>query len=239
MIEQAIILAAGKGTRMGKLTQDIPKPLLPLNGKPLLCHVLDRLQAAGIRRAAIVIGYHGEKIREQLADHSMAIEFIEQTEVNGTARAALLGRGFAGGESFVLTFGDILSAPEDYSRLMARLDAGTAGVLGVKWADDPYRGAAVYEDHGRVTRIIEKPPVGTSTTNWNSAGVYAFTPDLFPELERTPLSSRGEYELTSAITQLLEAGRLLKLCALEGLWLDVGRPEDLRHAEQLISEDRK
>ena len=101
--------------------------------------------------------------------------------------------------------------------------------------DDPYRGAAVYVEGRRVTRIIEKPPRGTSTTPWGNAGVYFFRSSIFTELERIPLSPRGEYELTDAIDQLLAAGQTLHWVEIRGHWRDVGRPEDLSAAEQALT----
>ena len=62
-----------------------------------------------------------------------------------------------------------------------------------------------------------------------------FSPLVFDELERVPLSARGEYEATSAITQMLDAGRRLKMFALEGTWMDVGRPEDLAAAAEAVA----
>jgi dTDP-glucose pyrophosphorylase len=100
--------------------------------------------------------------------------------------------------------------------------------LAVKEVEDPYRGAAVYADaERRVSRIVEKPPRGESTTHWNSAGIYAFRPSIFEELRQAPKSPRGEYELTSAVAQFIEKGKLLRILPIEGDWRDIGRPEDL------------
>lgn len=238
-VEKAVILAAGKGTRMGALTREIPKPMLPVCGKPMIEHILERLAKAGVRQALIVVGHLGEKIREHLINPPLPVQFREQVERNGTARAALLARQFAAGEPFLLTFGDILCEPEDYRGLMRRLQGETRGVLGVIHSPDPYQGAAVYEDQGRVVRIIEKPPRGASTTNWNSAGVYVFSPLLFDFLETVPLSPRGEYELTSAISSMIDAGHQIVMHVLERPWLDVGRPEDLERAQSLMSAHEK
>ncbi|MDX1981896.1 MAG: sugar phosphate nucleotidyltransferase [Bryobacteraceae bacterium] len=232
-IHKAVILAAGKGTRMAELTAQAPKPMLVVRGKPILEHVADRLEAAGAARLLVVVGYYGDQIRAFFAGRK-SMEFREQQEVNGTATAALLGREFAGPDPFLLTFGDILAAPGDYLRMMALLEDGVAGVLAVKHTEDPYRGAAVYERDGVVRRIVEKPPRGSSTTPWNSAGIYVFRPEVFEELARVPVSPRGEYELTSAVSQMVEAGREVRMCAVSGDWLDVGRPEDLAAAEGIL-----
>lgn len=233
---KAVVLAAGRGTRMKELTADRPKPMLEINGKPLIEHVLERLRAAGFTRALVVTGYRAESIEQHLANYRMDIEFVRQEPQDGTATGALLARGFAGGDPFLFTFGDILATPEDYSGIAARLESegGASAAVGVKWVEDPWRGAAVYEESGRVTRIVEKPPPGTSGTHWNSAGLYTFRPEVFEELARVERSPRGEYELTSAVEALLAGGRRLLLYALQGGWKDVGRPEDLDAARSLF-----
>jgi dTDP-glucose pyrophosphorylase len=219
---------------MGEHTRETPKALLDLNGRPMLLRILDRLAAAAIDDVLIITGYLAEQIEASASQHPLGPRFARQTLLNGTATAALLGEVWAGSDDFLLTFGDILTEGENYIA-MARKKLAADAILGVRHVDDPFAGAAVYADDGaRVWRIIEKPPKGTSTTNWNSAGVYAFGPSLFGELQRVPLSERQEYELTSAITQLLDRGAKVLLHELAGPWLDVGRPEDLARARQLV-----
>ncbi|MCS7023246.1 MAG: sugar phosphate nucleotidyltransferase [Bryobacteraceae bacterium] len=233
-IRKAVVLAAGKGRRMAELTRTLPKPLLSVAGRPLLHHVLEGLRQAGIEQMATVIGHCGEQIRDSLAGGPWPVTLIEQQEVDGTGSATLLAREFVAGEPFLLTFGDILAPAQDYRGAAAALAPGVCAVLGVHPVDDPHRGAAVYEEQGRVWRIVEKPAPGSSTTHWNSAGIYAFTPEIFSYLEHIPRSPRGEYELTSAIESMLAAGREVRIYVLTGYWLDVGRPEDLQAAEALL-----
>ena len=166
---KAIILAAGRGTRMGSLTADIPKPMLEAAGKPLLEHILDRTRDAGITRVLLVVGYKREVIQEHFAGYDLDIEYVVQEKLEGTGRAVALGRQFAGPDCCLVTFGDIVCEPADYQGIIARHENGS-GVLGAKWVEDPYQGAAIYEENGVVREIIEKPPKGTSTTHWNSAG---------------------------------------------------------------------
>ena len=227
---KAVILAAGRGTRMRDLTVATPKPMLNAGGRPILERLLERLIEAGFSEALIVTGYHAEAIEDYFRDYRLPLHFVRQAPVNGTATAALLARQFVGHDDFLLTFGDILADASCYRQILERLrgEPGVDAILGVKYVDDPYQGAAVYvDDDGKVTRIVEKPPRGESTTRWNSAGIYAVRTSLFAQLERVPRSSRGEYELTSAISQLIEAGKLLRIFAIEGHWRDIGRPEDL------------
>jgi len=219
---------------MGALTEEIPKPMLRIDGKPMLQHIIERLRQAGIKDILIVVGYH----REQIEAHFPNLKFVTQEITEGTAAAVRLGRAFAADDPFLLTFGDILCEASNYEGIAKVFaQSQTAAVLGVKNVTDPWQGAAVYADSsGRVTKLIEKPKQGTSTTNWNSAGLYAFAPVVFQEIERVKKSPRGEYEITSAIEQLIDSGRPVCLYEMKGVWKDVGRPEDLKllNSEQAL-----
>ena len=224
---------------MGSLTQQIPKPMLLVHGRPMLDHILEHLEAAGVVRFLIVVGFQGDTIRahfektnppSQTTDSKeRQIEFVRQNPVNGTGSGALLARPFVGGQPLLLSYGDILCDPSEYRRTidLVSADPQTAASVAVKAVDDPWQGAAVYEQGGRISRIVEKPPKGTSTTSWNSAGFYAFRPVIFDYLAKLEPSPRGEYELTSALAAMLADGLDLRISPVEGPWRDVGRPEDL------------
>jgi len=232
MIRKAIVLAAGRGTRMGALTGELPKPMLPVNGRPMLEHIVRKLQGAGLREVLLVVGYRRDVIEAHFRDFA-GVAFAVQETAEGTAKAVALGRDFAAGEPFLLTFGDILCDASNYSgicEVQRRFDA--AVVAGVKWVDDPWQGAAVYtSESGAVTKIVEKPEPGTATTHWNSAGLYAFGGGMFDEIRNVPKSARGEYEITSAVEQAIENGRVVRMFEMTGAWSDVGRPEDLARVQ--------
>jgi NDP-sugar pyrophosphorylase family protein len=219
---------------MGALTDDLPKPMLPVRDRPLLEHVLDHLRAAGIRSCGLITGYKREVIERHFASYPMEIAFIHQPVINGTGGAAKLAQGFVGGDSFLMAYGDIWCEPTDYRAVMQPIECepGTEATLAVKVVDDPFQGAAVYTHDGYITRIIEKPPKGTSTTHYNSAGIYCFRASVFDVIDRIPLSPRGEYEITSAIERMLDAGKKLRAVVLQGAWRDIGRPEDLVVADK-------
>lgn len=235
MVRKAIVLAAGKGTRMGALTAELPKPMIELAGRPMLEHILERLTEAGIMRVLLVVGYRREVIIEHFAGSPFDIEYVVQERMEGTGRAVALGREFAAADPCLVTFGDIVCGAVDYRGLCDRLDAEASGVAGAKWVDDPWQGAAVYEEDGAVSRIVEKPPQGTSSTHWNSAGLYVFRPVVFDYLDRLEKSPRGEYELTSAVAAMIADGHRLRLYGVEGEWRDVGRPDDLDAAAGIVS----
>ncbi|MBI3665394.1 MAG: NTP transferase domain-containing protein [Acidobacteria bacterium] len=233
-LTKAVILAAGRGVRMEALTTERPKPMLEIQGKPILAHQVAHLREAGFTDILIVTGYRAEQVEGYFSGES-GIVFRRQEVRDGTAHAALLARDFVGQESFLLTYGDILASGQTYREMAARMENAEA-VLAVKHVDDPYQGAAVYVDGDRMTQIIEKPPRGASTTPWNSAGIYCFRSSIFEHLARVPLSPRGEYELTDAIVLLLASGAPVRYYAIPGWWRDIGRPEDLAEAHRRLEE---
>lgn len=232
----AVVLAAGRGTRLREVTRELPKPLLPLHGKPLVEHGLDVLRAAGFGRFLLVVGYRHELFYARFAG-DRSIHFALQDPVDGTGSAARLAAPFTGGEPFLLMFGDILASAEDIRAVWRRLmeDGQAAAVIAVKEVEDPWQGAAVYETGGVVEEIIEKPPYGTSSTKWNSAGIFAFRPAVHEALGRIERSARGEYELTSALQLLLGERRRVLAQPLRRFWRDVGRPEDVAAALEITT----
>jgi len=240
MVTHALILAAGKGTRMGNLTDDCPKPLLEIAGAPILEHVLTGLGSVGISRAVIVIGYLGEQIEACFGDGAsigVDIGYCRQEQQSGTAEAALRARAQLPAEPFVMSFGDILSARRNYRKLLAAFEASPCdALLGLNPVDDPWEGAAVYRKGDRITRIIEKPARGAPTTKWNNAGVMVLAPTVWPVLEALEPSPRGEYELPVGIGRMVDMGFDVRGAEFEGFWSDVGRPEELARINRLAAE---
>ena len=236
MTMMAVILAAGRGTRMGPLTAHTPKPLLRLKGRPIIEYILEGLRTAGVDAAIVVTGYHGEQIEAHLGDGSrfdLRLRYRRQARPEGTARALLLAADATAHQPFVLSWGDIVVARTNYTALTADFARRPCdALLMVNELDDPWRGAAVYVDaEWRVTQLIEKPPRGASQTRWNNAGVFVFTPLIFAYAARVPPSARGEYELPQAIAAMISDGRAVRACAVRGFWSDLGTPEDLAAAE--------
>jgi len=231
---EAIVLAAGKGTRMRGLCDARPKPMLPLANQPILEIIASHLAAAGIERVFFVIGHHAARIRSHYDAHAspIPVEFIIQEKATGTGSAALLGRGRMKEEPFFLAFGDIVVSGANYASMVRAYGRDHSDVLlSTRWVEDPCRGAAVYvNEHGDVTRIVEKPPRGSSTTNFDNAGLFCFRPEIWDRLEKVKPSPRGEYELTDAIAATLEAGRRIRAFELSGYWVNLTGPEDFLQA---------
>ncbi len=239
----ALVLAAGRGSRMKNLTDTLPKHMLPVAGKPLLERLITGLRNAGLTRLIIITGYLHEVIEDYFKDGSdlgVNITYIHQPVLNGTGSAVRLAEAAISTEPFLLTFGDILAGSETYLSLVRDYEDNPCDVLmALNWVDDPYTGAAVYlDDTDRVVKVVEKPEIGQSDTNWNQSGIFIFSPIIFDYTSRLNLSQRREYELTEAVNLMLKDGRSIRGHRMFGAWCDVGRPEDIRKARELLEDEK-
>lgn len=240
---KAVILAAGKGTRMKHLTASRPKPMIEICRKPLLEHILVALRDSGIREFIIITGYLAEQVENHFLNGKALgtqIHYIRQQVQNGTGAAFHLAKALVGEDAFFAGYGDIITSLSNYPRLIRDFQHRPCdGLLSLNWVDDPCRGAAVYIDQENfITDIVEKPPSGTSTSQWNNAGLMVFSPVLFQYTSSLKPSPRGEYEITDAIRSMIADKRQLRGFKLEGFWSDVGRPEDIETVSHALCGDK-
>ncbi len=243
---KAVILAAGKGTRMRDLTNAFPKPMLKVHGKPILEHILEGLKSVGIREVFIVTGFRADTIENHFGSGEklgIRISYGRQVVQDGTGKAPELARDFTGSDPFLLTYGDILVAPETYSKMIERFSEGKfAGVITVTGSQDVTKGGLnLFDDKFCLTRVLEKPAAAelTQLQNqgllemiWYNAGIYIFRPLLFEFTGKLEKSPRGEYELTDAVNQMTQAGYKIAGLQIPGRWVDVRDPEVLAALEQ-------
>ncbi len=229
-ITKAVLLAAGRGTRMRELTSDIPKPMLPVRGKPVLQHIVEGLRAAGVTDFLLIIGWRGDVVRAHFGEgHDFGAQINYETQVvqDGTGKVVELARNFCGDAPFVLSYGDILVDPANYQRLVSPA-ADVEAIISVKRNEDVSKGGAVFvNERFEMTDLREKPQPGEPTSPWYNAGVYAFRGSIFEFISRLERSPRGEYELTDAIRDLAQSGQKVQALELEGDWADVRDPEIL------------
>jgi UDP-N-acetylglucosamine diphosphorylase / glucose-1-phosphate thymidylyltransferase / UDP-N-acetylgalactosamine diphosphorylase / glucosamine-1-phosphate N-acetyltransferase / galactosamine-1-phosphate N-acetyltransferase len=229
-IKKAVLLAAGRGTRMRELTADLPKPMINVRGKPILLHIIEGLQAAGIKHFLIVVGYHGDAVRSYFGDGTcfgLQIKYATQVVQDGTGRVVDLARDFVDQSPFILSYGDILVDPGNYKSIVDLADEVEA-IVSVKQNEDVSKGGAVFvNEQMEVTDIREKSEPGEMASAWYNAGVYAFRPSIFNWTSKLQPSPRGEYELTDAVRELAQSGRKVQAVELSGEWADVRDPEIL------------
>jgi dTDP-glucose pyrophosphorylase len=229
-ITKAVLLAAGRGTRMRDLTAALPKPMLEVRGKPVLQHIVEGLRDAGLADFLIIVGWRAEVVRDFFGDGSkLGVRIAYETQIvqDGTGRVVELAREFTGADPFILSYGDILIAPENYPRICTGLESAEA-VVSVKQNEDVAQGGAVFvNEKFELIDLREKPKPGEPTSPWYNAGVYGFKPSIFDYIAKLERSPRGEYELTDAIRNLALAGKKVRAIELTGDWADVRDPEIL------------
>ena len=234
---KAVVLVAGKGTRMEPLTSDCPKVMLKVANKPILEHILNSAIEAGIDGFVFITGYLEEQIKEYFGDGSkwgVSIEYVRQKEQLGTANAIGCAKGYVDGAFLVLN-GDMLIGQEDLRALVSRTEEA---VICVKEVENPSDFGVLETENDRVVRVIEKPK--TPPTNLANAGIYLFRESIFDFIDRTQPSVRNEFEITDSLQMLIDTGATLGYSSLSGRWIDIGYPWDLLKAnEHLLKDLRK
>ena len=227
----AVIIAAGEGTRMRPLTRGCPKPLLPLGESTLIEQTMDRCLDV-VDRFVLVVGYMGNTIEERLGDEysGIPIEYVTQEDALGTAHAIGCARDAVDGRFLVIN-GDVVID----DRLPRKLAESDGDTIAVQPVENPSSYGVVEIENGAVRTLVEKPDDPPS--NLVNTGIYAFEPEIFEYIDRTEKSPRGEYEITEAIELLMDDGHSVGAVEYDGPWLDVGRPWELLDANEVVMAD--
>jgi UDP-N-acetylglucosamine diphosphorylase / glucose-1-phosphate thymidylyltransferase / UDP-N-acetylgalactosamine diphosphorylase / glucosamine-1-phosphate N-acetyltransferase / galactosamine-1-phosphate N-acetyltransferase len=245
---KAVILAAGKGTRMRELTNELPKPMLKVQGKPILQHIIEGILSAGVKEIFIVTGFRADVIENYFGDGSKwnaKIVYGRQVVQDGTGKAPELAKDFVGASSFILTYGDILVKPETYRQMIHRFNEDYfSGVITVTAGEDVTKGGLnFFDEKFCLKRLVEKPGaeqleqlrregwLKSDEPVWYNAGIYIFKPSLFEFTAKLQKSLRGEYELTDAVNGLLATNHKIAGLEIQGRWVDVRDPEVLARLE--------
>jgi glucose-1-phosphate thymidylyltransferase len=232
---KAVIPAAGIGTRLRPHTLNKPKALLPVAGKPILAHIMDDLTEAGIDGFVLIVGYHGDEVRQWFTRErpDVDITFVEQTERLGLGHAIWTAREALGNEAFFCILGDtILKA--DYSSLLASSNS----MIAVREVEDPRRFGVVEMDGESVKRFVEKPD--NPPSNLAIVGAYLFRDGaaLWRSLDRIvseDIRTRGEYQLTDALQMMVEEGIPFNTVEVTD-WYDCGKKETWLQTNRILLE---
>ncbi len=224
MIKEALILAAGKGSRMWPLTETYPKPLLPLCGNPIIEYQIKALRNVGVAKINILIGHRMKEISDLVGNggkYGVEINYIVQNKQKGTGHAVSLAEKHIDGAFFCLN-GDTLINEENLNLLSKQKGSMVMMITDV---DDGEKFGAVQTKNGILESIIEKGIKGPASIN---AGIYLFNKKIFQSLKSIERSVRGELELTDAL-------KLNKIYTVnyQGFWKDIGSPWDLLTANEV------
>lgn len=221
---QCVILAGGKGKRLRPLTDETPKPLVSVAGRPILDHIVSALPSA-IEELIIVHGYLGEQIKEHCGDtyFGRPVTYIEQTEQKGTGHALWLTKDVIHGR-FLYMFADDIHGSDD----IARATSFTRSMLTLT-TDTPERfGIVVRNPDGTLAELVEKPEHPPS--NLASTGVFVLDEHIFdypPTVE-----TNGEYYHTDMLREYVKDYPVAVV--EQSLWIPIGYPEDITKAERIL-----
>ena len=230
MIEKAMILAAGKGTRMWPLTENTPKPLLQLGGTSIIQRQIEALVKMGVKEIHVLIGYQMKEVSDHLGNGrnlGVKIKYIIQEQQKGTGHAVLQADGKISGRFYCLN-GDVVT---DNANLGMMDKSKDELVMMITRVDDGSKFGVVKSKKGKLVSIIEKGASGKAMIN---AGMYIFSEKIFDAIKGLEKSVRGEYELTDALQALSKDVGTIEC---KGFWKDVGSPWDLITSNERCIED--
>ena len=234
-----VIAAAGKGTRMKELSLAKPKHLIEVAAKPFLYYLLKHIYESGIHRVIIVIGHLSAEFDKFISQYDAefpGLEIVNQYAMVGQDRYGslmplLAVRHLVATAPFLMVNGDHLYSVSDLE-FFKKADQAYNYVAATTVTEPSKFGTLVIDSENFLVRIEEK--VLRPATNLINAGLYSLQPEIFSAADQVKLSPRGEYEITDAIT-ILAQQKKVKIVQLKDYWLDFGRPDDIKVAEDIIA----
>ena len=221
---QVLILAGGKGVNFRPLTFEMPKAMIPLGGKPLLEHTLDRLKRCGLLNVSISLGHLGNQIKEYFGDGNrfgLHITYIEQKgTTGGTAQALRQAQGYFKQEPFLLLYADVV-ADVDYTKFVEfhRSQKNVMVTMALASEENVCDWGVARMSGSTITSFEEKPKKPSTKSHLVNAGMYVVDPQFFDYI------SQADKRLESdVLPRLAEEGRLSGF-PLDGLWYDIATPE--------------
>jgi glucose-1-phosphate thymidylyltransferase len=235
---RGIVLAGGKGTRLGELTKVTNKHLLPVGPLPMVYYPLKKMVGAGIHDVLLVSGTdHMGDFVELLGSgktHHCSLTYRVQDEAGGIAQALGLAETFCAGQRSLVILGDNIF----HSPVSALLEDANKhpkwAWIGLQRVSDPARYGVAELKGKKVVGIEEKPKQPKS--DYAVIGVYIYPPDVFEVIKTLKPSGRGELEITDVNNYYLRKGRM-GYSIIEGYWTDAGTLDSLAHANQLVRDD--
>lgn len=241
MIKKVVVSAAGQGTRMLQLSENKSKHLICVKQKPFLAYLLENISKAGYEEIILVVGFREDMIRDFLKNYKFDgldfdIKIVNQFDVlgpkekeYGTACPIKCVKDLVGNENFVSLVGDNFYTVEDLK--LMNIDDNYNYVAGVLNEHPEKFGVLVEDGDDFLEKIIEKPKEFSG--NLINTSLYKFTPEIFEKVYQIQKSSRGEYEITDAIS-LLAKEKKVKVKKMNDFWMDFGRPEDVEKLSKFL-----
>lgn len=233
---RAVILAGGIGSRLQPVIGNgNSKVMLKYSDKPLLQRTIEILKEKSINEIVLVVSYQKEKIMNYFGDGSkfgVHIDYaFQKCPKGGTADAVSCAREKTNGEKFLLVYGDNIFHPNTLDNLLAA-ENGFDGIMCGKQVENPSNYGILEIQDGRVVKIHEKPE--NPPSNIANTGLFVLPKEIFSAIDKTELSSRGEYELTDSIQHLINQGKKIGCIIAKEFWYDPRNKEEIDEANSTI-----
>ncbi len=219
-----VIMAGGKGTRLGSLTSTCPKPMLRVNGIPMLEIIIEQYKKEGFHRFILSVNYLKEKIVDYFGNGEklgVSIEYIVEPKALGTAGSLCLINEDIN-EPLLVINGDVLSTTSGKALIQKHIENQVKATICVREIETPFSYGVVEEYEGRLTDIIEKPTIRHKI----NAGIYVIDPKM------TKLIKCNEFlDMPDFLKAIVKQGGEVAVETISEYWLDIGRPETLEEAE--------
>jgi NDP-sugar pyrophosphorylase family protein len=226
---RGMILAGGLSTRLYPLTLAVPKPLVPVMGRPVVAHVIEYLRGYGVDEIAINLHYFADDVERFIGDGSrwnVSIEYLREPELMGSAGAvrqmeAMFDRTFV-----VIGCDDVTNVDLEAALRFHRSRDAEATIVLVEADDVEHYGVVVTDDDGRIREFQEKPKRGTERSKLANTGIYIFEPTV---LDRIPVGAFYDFG-TQVFPEMLDAGAEFFGMRQRAYWCDIGTPREYRRA---------
>lgn len=228
---QAVILAAGRSTRTIPLTKNIPKPMLQVLDKPIIHHTIDQIKDLA-DEIIIIVGYKKDQIITYIKENlpEINIKFIEQKEQLGTGHAIMLAKELLYGKFLILPGDDL------FSKIDVKMIISEKYCILAKEVEDPKRFGVLITKDDKVVGIEEKP--ANPPSNLISTACWVMDKKIIDLMERQGKSKRGEFEITSALSELLKTEDVVYKI-VEDYWIPISYPEDWITANMFLLEKHR
>jgi len=238
MINTAVILAAGLGTRLNDITRAVPKELLTVGGSPIIEHCIQAIKKSGIDRVIVVVGYHKKSIIDYLGSgerYGLSISYVFQEEQKGTGNALLYAEKFIFSD-FSLVFGDDYIEPSDYLRNICKMHIKSKpdASIGISEVEDISSTSLILTEGVKVIDIIEKPKIGKYKSNFGSNGSFVLSRNIFNYIRQTKPSINGEVFLSDSLNLMLNDDKEIIAVENSDYFMDIGIPERYKEVNRRL-----
>ncbi len=226
MLTQAVLLVGGKGTRLGSLTSSTPKPLLMVNGKPFLDHLVAQFRRAGVSRFLLLAGYLSEQIESYCEAHRQAgldIQAVAEPEEAGTGGAIAYAAPYLD-DTFLVSNGDSFFDVDMNALISVPPSSNWLGKIALRTVPDAGRYGAVTLAEGKVTGFAER---GGAAAGLINGGIYMLRREILRDIPPPPCSIERE-----VFPRLAAEGRLWGIEG-NGMFIDIGVPQDFERAQTM------